>query len=737
MRKFRWLIITLLVIFAVGAGIMISQNIGEEQAEQGIENQEKEDKKVDNNKHFSVQHKDYPGKMAPKFSAEDLTAEPSGDWITNGGNIFNSRYSPLDKINKSNVKELKAEWVTSLGSGYEFKYSGEATPIVYDGVMFTITGAHDVQAIDARTGEIIWEYRPELAANLDTVCCGWTSRGVGLGDGKVFVGLLDARLVALDQKTGELVWETTVEDWEKGYTITSAPLYYNGMVYTGIAGGEYGIRGFVAAYDSEKGEEQWKSYTIPGPGEVGHDTWPQDNDAWKKGGAPVWQTPAIDPELGLIYFSTGNTAPDLDGSKREGDNLFADSVLALDAKTGEYKWHFQEVHHDIWDYDAPNPVILFDVEMDGKMRKGIAQAGKTGWVYILDRTNGEPLIGIEEKPVPQDERQKTSPTQPFPVGDAFIPQTVTEKDVERDLPEGWKGKIGDIFTPFWDEPITVKPGPQGGANWPPSAYNPNTELFYVQANDTYYSFSHDKDDEANTYTEGEVWLGSLMEPVPYAPGRGTVTALDIKTNKIVWQKNWDQIAYSGLLTTKGDLLFAGHNDGRIIAYDATNGNELWEFKMDAGANAPPITYEIDGKQYITIFAAGNSLAGTTHGDKVYTFSLEGSYASLEDIPEDQINVSPTANDPEATDKKQDAEESDKSTVHQGEDVYKNNCLACHGDNGVGGHNGPSLQRSAMLEDRETLINQIKNGSAGMPPFKDSLSDAQIDVLIEYLQSLGK
>src|SRR5690606_30587901 len=302
MRKFRWLIITLLVIFAVGAGIMISQNIGEEQAEQGIENQEKEDKKVDNNKHFSVQHKDYPGKMAPKFSAEDLTAEPSGDWITNGGNIFNSRYSPLDKINKSNVKELKAEWVTSLGSGYEFKYSGEATPIVYDGVMFTITGAHDVQAIDARTGEIIWEYRPELAANLDTVCCGWTSRGVGLGDGKVFVGLLDARLVALDQKTGELVWETTVEDWDKGYTITSAPLDYNGMVYTGIAGGEYGIRGFVAAYDSEKGEEQWKSYTIPGPGEVGHDTWPQDNDAWKKGGAPVWQTPAIDPELGLIYF---------------------------------------------------------------------------------------------------------------------------------------------------------------------------------------------------------------------------------------------------------------------------------------------------------------------------------------------------------------------------------------------------------------------------------------------------
>ncbi|MEH7235642.1 PQQ-dependent dehydrogenase, methanol/ethanol family [Bacillus sp. JJ1562] len=738
MSKIAWIVIALLLVIAIGAGVIISQNIGEEeQAEQGLENQEEANQKVDKDKHFSVQHKDYPGKMAPKFSADDLTAAPAGDWITNGGNIYNGRYSPLDKLNKSNVKGLKAEWVTSLGSGYEFKYSGEATPIVYDGVMFTITGANDVQAIDAKTGELIWEYRPQLAANLDTVCCGWTSRGVALGDGKVFIGALDGRLIALNQKTGEFVWETKVEDPEKGYTITSAPLYYNGMLYTGIAGGEYGIRGFVAAYDAGKGEQLWKTYTIPGPDEVGHDTWPQDNDSWKKGGAPVWQTPAIDPELGLIYFSTGNTAPDLDGSNREGDNLFADSVLALDAKTGEYKWHFQEVHHDIWDYDAPNPVVLFDVEKDGKMRKGIAQAGKTGWIYILDRTNGEPLVGIEEKPVPQEPRQKTSPTQPFPVGDAFIPQTVTEEDVKRDLPEDWKGIIGNIFTPFWDEPVTVKPGPQGGANWPPSAYNPNTELFYVQANDTYFSFAHNEEDEANNFKEGEVWLGSIMQPVAYAPGLGTVTALDIKTNKIVWQKKWDQIAYSGLLTTKGDLLFAGHNDGRIIAYDATNGDELWEFTMDAGANAPPITYEIDGKQYISIFAAGNSLAGTTHGDKIYTFSLEGAYTSLEDIPEDKINKSPTANDPAATDKKQDAEEKDKSTAHEGLDVYKNNCLACHGDNGVGGHNGPKLQNNELVQDTERLIDQIKNGSAGMPPFKDTIDDNQINALVEYLQGLGK
>ncbi|WP_449538977.1 PQQ-dependent dehydrogenase, methanol/ethanol family [Ferdinandcohnia sp. Marseille-Q9671] len=739
MSKLGWIIIGLLVAIAIGAGVIISQNIGnEESTDPTVENESKgnENEKNDS-KHFSVQHKEYPGKVAPKFSAEDLTTPPTGNWITHGGTLSNGRYSPLDRINKSNVKGLKAEWVTSLGSGYEFKYSGEATPIVYDGVMFTITGANDVQAIDAKTGELIWEYRPELAANLDTVCCGWTSRGVALGDGKVFIGALDARLIALDQKTGEFIWETKVEDWEKGYTITSAPLYYNGMLYTGIAGGEYGIRGFVAAYDAENGEEKWRFHTIPGPDEVGHDTWPQDNDSWKRGGAAVWQTPAIDPELGLIYFSTGNPSPDLDGSKREGDNLFSDSVLALDAETGEYKWHFQEVHHDIWDMDAPNPVVLFDVEMEGKPRKGIAQAGKTGWLYILDRTNGEPLVGIEEKPVPQDERQKTAATQPYPVGDAFIPQEVTEDDVKKDFPEDWKGITGKIFTPFWEEFVTLRPSPQGGANWPPSAYNPNTELLYLMANDTYFSFSHREEDEANNYKEGEVWLGSVWQPVPNSPGRGVVTAMDVKTNKIVWQKHWDQIAYSGLLTTKGDLLFTGHNDGRIIAYDATSGDELWEFMMDAGANAPPITYEIDGKQYISIFAAGNSLAGTTHGDKIYTFSLEGQFGSLEDIPEDQINVSPTANDPSATDKKQDAEEGDKSTAHEGADIYKNNCLACHGDNGEGGHNGPNLQKSEMLQDREQLIKQIKQGSAGMPPFEGVLDDAQIDALVEYLQSLGK
>jgi quinohemoprotein ethanol dehydrogenase len=738
-----WIIITLLFLIIAGCNTQQESKKNETKSENQNANKGEDSKQgPDDNKskddlagtsNPSYQHMDYKGKIAPKFAAEELTAPPAGNWITHGGDIHNSRYSPLDQITSTNVKNLKVEWVTSLGSGLEFKYSGESTPLVYDGIMFNTTGANHVQALDAKTGKMIWEYQPRLAEGLDTVCCGWTSRGVALGDGKVFVGLLDARLVALDQKTGKVLWETRVDDWEKGYTITSAPLYYDGKVYTGIAGGEYGIRGYVAAYDSEIGRQIWRTYTLPAPGAKGSETWPKDTKNWLLGGAPVWQTPAIDPELGLIYFSTGNTAPDLNGSNREGDNLFANSILALDTNTGEYKWHFQEVHHDIWDLDPANPVVLFDVEMNGKMQKGIVQAGKTGWLYILDRTNGKPLIGIEEKPVPQNANQKTSPTQPFPIGDSFVPQSVTKEDVKRDFPKDFNGTIGNIFTPFWDKPVTLKPSPQGGANWPPSAYNPNTEYFYVLGNDTYFAYAHYGEEEKDRFEEGKEYIGSVFQPVKNAPSRGTVTALDIKTNKIVWQKNWDSIAYSGLLTTKGSLLFTGHNDGRIIAYDATNGNQLWEFKMDAGANAPPITYEVDGKQYISIFAAGNTLAGTKHGDKIYTFSLEGKYGSLKDIPKDKINTSPVTK----KEKQQEAEDNktkkEGTETAQGETIYKSNCLACHGAEGAGGHNGPSLQKSKM--DQAALIKQIENGGGGMPPFKDTLSADEIKSVAEYVKGL--
>jgi quinohemoprotein ethanol dehydrogenase len=605
--------------------------------------------------------------------------------------------------------------------------------------MFTITGANDVAAIDAKTGKFIWEYHPKVTQKLDTVCCGWTSRGVALGDGKVYVGLLDARLVALDQKTGKVEWETKVADWTKGYTVTGAPLFYNGKIYTGVAGGEYGIRGRLTAFDAKSGKELWKSYTIPGPREKGNESWPKDKNSWKTGGAPVWQTPAVDPKLGLIYFSTGNAAPDLDGSNRKGDDLYSDSILAIDAETGKYKWHFQEVHHDIWDMDPANPVVLFDVKMNGKMRKGLAQAGKTGWVYILDRTNGKPLIGINEKPVPQDARQKTSPTQPFPVGDSFVPQKVTQEDVKRDLPKSFKGKFGHIFTPYWDKPLTLKPSPQGGANWPPSSYNPNTNYFYVLGNDNYFAYAHYGDDKKSQYKEGKEYIGSIWQPVENSPQRGTVTAKDIKTNKIVWQNHWDSIAYSGILTTKGNLVFVGHNDGRIIAYDAKNGKQLWEFKMDAGANAPPITYEVGGKQYISIFSAGNTLAGTKHGDKIYTFSLDGTFESLKGITQERINTSSLDDDglddsgTQGNKKATNQNQNNVTTVEKGQKLFESNCLACHGQGGTGGHNGPNLQKSDIAKNKALLIKQIKNGKGAMPPFADTLSDAEINDLVEYVQ----
>ncbi|HEU0288013.1 MAG TPA: PQQ-binding-like beta-propeller repeat protein, partial [Nocardioidaceae bacterium] len=332
---------------------------------------------------------------APAFTAAELAAAPTDDWITNGGSLSNQRYSPLDQITSDNVSKLGGVWHVNLrGSGLAAKYSAESQPLVYNGTIYVPTGQDDVFAVDADTGKIRWEHKANLDQKISVVCCGWLSRGVALGDGKVYIGQLDGKLVALDQQTGKVAWSTVVMPWQQGYSITSAPLYFDGLVITGISGGEFGIRGRVTAYDAKTGKEVWRFYTIPGPGEPGHETWPQTGDAWQHGGAPVWQTPSVDPELGLLYFSTGNASPDLDGSRRAGDNLFAASIVAVDAKTGEYRWHFQQVHHDIWDYDAPSPTVLFDVTIDGKLRHGIGEAEKTGWLYLLDRTNGKPLLPI-------------------------------------------------------------------------------------------------------------------------------------------------------------------------------------------------------------------------------------------------------------------------------------------------------------------------------------------------------
>ena len=560
---------------------------------------------------------------SPAFSSRELTALPNTNWITNGGSISNQRYSPLDQINAGNVGRLKGLWHIHVRSGTAGKYSGEAQPIVYKDVIYVITGADDVFAIDAKTGATKWSYRANLNQKISTVCCGWTSRGVALGDGRVYVGQLDGKVVALDQKNGQIAWTNQLANFRQGTTITSAPLYYNGRIYIGMSGGEYGIRGRLTAIDAASGKEAWRFYTIPGPGEVGHETWPSDNDSWKHGGAPVWQTPSVDPQLGLLYFSTGNASPNFNGAARAGDNLFASSILALDAKTGKYRWHFQEVHHDIWDFDAPSPTVLFDVSVGAKQRHAIAQVGKTGWVYILDRENGRPLIGIDEKSVPQAPSQKTAPTQPYPRGDATVAQSVQPeafRTFAETLPTGTTlTNGGRIFTPYTPGGTAVStPSSAGGTNWFPMSYNRKTKYLYVCALQQAQLFEGGK---TAVYKSGKQFIGSAvaLEATP----SGTFTAIKPATNRIAWQKEFSDSCYSGSTTTGGNLVFVGRNDGHLQAYNATNGNRLWSFQTGAGANNTASVFSLDGKQVVAFYAAGNALAGSAHGDDLWLFGLDG------------------------------------------------------------------------------------------------------------------
>jgi alcohol dehydrogenase (cytochrome c) len=550
-----------------------------------------------------------------------LLRSPIGkDWVTNGGNLTNQRYSTLKQIDTTNVKQLKGAWMTRLkGSGLGGKYSLEASPLVKDGIMYVITGNDDVFALDAKTGAIIWEYWSGIDQNISTVCCGWVNRGLAMGEGLLFFGQLDANVVAIDMKTGKLAWKTPIEKWENGYGITGAPLYYDGIVYSGITGGEFGVRGRLTALDAKTGAILWRWYTLPGPGEVGSDTWPAGTDHAMRGGATIWNTPALDPELGLVYFAVGNCGPDYDGSMREGDNLFCTSLVALKAKTGEYVWHFQQVHHDIWDYDAASPVVLFDTVINGVPRKGIAEAGRTGWVYILDRTNGKPLIGIEERPVPQEPRQKTAKTQPYPIGDATVPQCVDE-------PMPGYDKVGCIFETFWETPVLIQPSGIGGTNWSPMPYSPDTGYFYVPGTVRTSAFTRYGD----KYVRGKRYVGGTQAAPIGSPMTGTFTAINSQTNKIAWQhKTPHRIGGGGGSTvTAGGLVFRGEPDGHFLALDAKTGEELWRFQTGFGADAPPVVYEVDGEQYITIATGGNQLQGSSYGDAIWTFSLKGQLGPL-------------------------------------------------------------------------------------------------------------
>jgi alcohol dehydrogenase (cytochrome c) len=645
------------------------------------------------------------------FSSQSLSTLPRAGWLTNGGNLFNQRFSPLDRINRSNVGQLKGVWRTHLnGSGLGPQFSGEAQPLIHDGRIYIATGANDVFALDAAGGTILWQYSARLDPKVSTVCCGWTNRGVALGDGKVFFGALDGRLIALDMRTGKEAWSVQAERWQDGFSLTSAPLYLDGVVITGFSGAEYGVRGRLKAFDAKSGKLLWTFFTIPAPGETGSDTWPKNSNAWQRGGGTVWQTPAADPELGLIYFSTGNASPDFNGAVRAGDNLFTSSIVAVEAKTGKYRWHFQQVHHDIWDYDAPNPVILFDARIDGRLRKGVVQVGKTGWAYILDRETGKPLIGIDERPVPQEPRQATAATQPYPRGDAIVPQQV---DIP---PEGYQlVNGGRIFTPFFgNEGLIASPSLYGGANWPPSAYDPSSQRLFVCASDVPGNFIGGGDNSEPA--PGKEYLGGKVGFAPL-PRTGILAALDITTNKLVWRQRWMDQCYSGVVATAGGLLFVGRNDGRLTALNSDTGMKLWEFQTGAGMNSTVSVFERDGKQYVVAYSAGNLLGGSTKGDSVWLFALDGTLPPAKERDTQPVPAVAATGAAAAT-------AAPTSTLgNAGADIYRAACLPCHGPDGKGGHGGGAPLDKA--KDLATVLLTIRDGRKTMPPFSAALTAEQI------------
>ena len=514
---------------------------------------------------------------------EHSAAEPQ-NWLTFSGTYTGQRYSTLTQVNQANVKNLEQKWlIQDVVPG-----AWESNPLVVDGIMYLTQRPNDVMAVDAKTGKLFWLYRwaPDSGAR---VCCGSENRGVAILGDTLFTGTLDAHLIALDSKTGKPIWNTTVADFKSGYSVTMAPLIVHDKVIVGVGGGEFGIRGFVAAFDPKTGKELWRFYTIPGPGEPGFESW--NGDAWKTGGAPVWNAPSFDPTLNLLYFGTGNPGPDWNPAQRPGDNLYSDSVLALDPDTGKLKWHFQFTPNDGYDYDSTQVPVLADMDWNGKPTKVMMWANRNGYFYVLDRETGKFLRGA-----------------PF---------------VKVNWSSGLDANGRPIPTPQGPG-LPTFPGNQGGTNWYPPAYSPRTGLFYFSAWENYGSIYRR---EEAVYEAGRNFAGGgagAILPVPGAAtlgqarrgpidnwtsemGTGALVAMDPKTGKRAWTFPQYDVTNSGNLVTASDVLFAGGNEGFFYAFDAKTGNILWKTYLGGPVLNTPITYQVDGKQYVSVIA-GNVLA---------------------------------------------------------------------------------------------------------------------------------
>ena len=505
-------------------------------------------------------------------------SEPQ-NWLTYGGTRSSQRYSALTQITAANVSQLESKWVVQD----QVFGAWQSNPLVVDGVMYLTERPNDVMAVDAKTGRMFWLYRwtPSPDAR---ICCGANNRGLAILGDTLYMGTGDAHLIAIDAKSGRPLWNIAIADVKLAYSITLAPLVVKDKVIVGVGGGEFGIRGFIAAYDAKTGQEDWRFYTIPGPGEPGHETWAGDD--WEHGGGSVWVTGSYDPALNLTYWGVGNPGPDWNPDQRPGDNLYSDSVVALDADTGDLKWHFQFTPHDGYDYDSVQVPVLADISWKGVPTKVMMWANRNGFFYVLDRVSGKFLLGT-----------------PF---------------VKVNWASGLDDKGRPIQTP---QPAGMPtwPGNQGGTNWYPPSFSPRTGLFYFSAWENYATIYRR---EQATYQAGRNFTGggaTVVTPTPNAPtvgigrrspidnwtnevGSGAVMAMDPQTGKVRWKFTQFDVTDGGILTTGADLLFAGGREGYFYALDAKTGNLLWKASLGGQIVMAPITYEVEGKQYVSVIS---------------------------------------------------------------------------------------------------------------------------------------
>ena len=506
------------------------------------------------------------------------TDDPSA-WLMYGGSYDSTRFSPLKEINRDNVKQLQAAWMFQTGVPAQF----QASPVVADGIMYMTAAFNHVYAINAETGEMLWRYDHKLPSDM-RVCCGPSNRGVAIVGDKVFMATLDARLVALNAQTGEVVWNVEIDDYTKGYSATAAPLVVRNNVVIGIAGGEYGIRGYIDAYDANTGERKWRRHTTPGEGEPGVETWA--GDSWKIGGGPTWITGSYDPEQDLIFWATGNPSPDWNGDVREGDNLYTDSVLALVPDTGEIRWYFQFTPHDIWDYDGNTDLFLIDVERNGQMVKALAQPNRNGYMYVLDRQSGEFLHGA---------------------------QYVEKLNWAKGLDEKGRPIVNPEYVPTKEAGKFICPGSVGGKNgsWT-GAYSPITKYMYLPVVESCWQMLKG----AATFIQGIPFWGG-------GPGKtegddqssyGHLSAVDVATGAIKWRYKDDYPLVGGTMATAGGLVFTGDQKGYALAFDDTTGELLWKFQTGSTVRGQPATYQVNGRQYVAIPSGGGGLAVSLVGE---------------------------------------------------------------------------------------------------------------------------